>query len=129
MSCSERGIKSHLLLRGEEPEILTGYNLVSRMYGDVVYVPRSVYAKREEILARHAESIVGNTGSIVRLNDIVEASHHASGEQWFWQVDPVKYPEKPRKVVIIKEGAGDVVALLGIQLFRAIDEMCHNLHV
>lgn len=116
--CAERGLKAHLLLRGEEPETLTGYNLVSRLYGDVVYVPRSIYAKREEMLAKHAESIVGVDGSIIWLNDVTETSfkHHESMLQKFPQADPINFPEKPKKVVIINEGAGDAVALLGMKV-------------
>lgn len=116
MSCAERGLKPHLVIRGEEPETLTGYNLVSRLYGNVVYVPRSIYAKREEMLAKHAESVVGANGSVIWLSDIMEASskNHASRQQNFLQADPVTFPEKSKKVVIINEGAGDAVALLGI---------------
>ncbi|XP_057776829.1 D-cysteine desulfhydrase 2, mitochondrial isoform X2 [Salvia miltiorrhiza] len=116
VSCAERGLKAHILLRGEEPETLTGYNLVSKLYGDVVYVPRSVYAKREEMLAKHAESIVGADGSILWLNDVVEASvkHHESTVQNFPEADLVNCHKKPEKVAIINEGAGDAVALLGV---------------
>lgn len=116
MSCAERGLRPHLVLRGEEPDILTGYNLVSKLYGNVVYVPRSVYAKREEMLSNHAESVVGSNGSIIWLNNIMEASfrNSASGQQKHPQADPVKSSEKSRKVVILNEGAGDAVALLGI---------------
>ncbi|KAG8365995.1 hypothetical protein BUALT_Bualt17G0030000 [Buddleja alternifolia] len=126
VSCAERGLKSHLLLRGEEPETLTGYNLVSRLYGNVVYVPRSLYAKREEMLARHAESVVGRNGSMLLLNDILEASsrNRATGKQNVLQVDPFKCREKLRKVAIINEGAGDAIALLG--LIRLIQYLSKN---
>lgn len=111
-------MKAHLLLRGEEPETLTGYNLVSKLYGDVVYVPRSMYAKREEMLSKHAKSIVGTDGTVLWLNDILETSfqHHESRVQNFPEADPVNCSGKPRKVVIINEGAGDAVALLGMEL-------------
>ncbi|KAI4382487.1 hypothetical protein MLD38_008445 [Melastoma candidum] len=33
VSRAERRLKTRLLLRGEQPEILTGYNLISTMYG------------------------------------------------------------------------------------------------
>ncbi|PIN05651.1 D-cysteine desulfhydrase [Handroanthus impetiginosus] len=115
VSCAERGIKSHLLLRGEEPETLTSYNLVSKLFGNVVYVPRSVYAKREEMLARHAKSVVSHDGSIMWLNDIMEpgSRNQPFEQQKFSQADLIKFPEKSRKVVIINEGAGDAIALLG----------------
>ncbi|KAK4402699.1 D-cysteine desulfhydrase 2, mitochondrial [Sesamum angolense] len=114
VSCAERGLRPHLLLRGEVPETLTGYNLVSTLYGNVVYVPRSFYAERKEMLARHAESVAGRDGSVIWLNAILGASsrNHSSGKQNFSKADPVKCPEKSRKVVVMNEGAGDSVALL-----------------
>ncbi|EYU30600.1 hypothetical protein MIMGU_mgv1a007463mg [Erythranthe guttata] len=126
VSCAERGLKSHLVLRGEEPDIPTGYNLVSKLYGNVVYVPRSIYAKREEMLATHAESVIGCDGSIIWLNDLMEASlkNHAQGQyRNFLKSDPLESPEKSRKVVIVNEGAGDAVALLGmIRLIKHLSE-------
>lgn len=117
MSCAERGLKAHILLRGEEPETVTGYNLVSKLYSDVVYVPRSVYAKREEMLAKHAESIAGAGGSIMWPNDVMEASFkpYESRAHNFPRADPINCPEKPKKVAIINEGAGDAIALLGME--------------
>ena len=55
--CAERGLRSHLLVRGERPAVPTGYHLLARMYGEVTYVPRSEYADREAMLQRHAASI------------------------------------------------------------------------
>ncbi|KAM7468713.1 hypothetical protein LguiB_016275 [Lonicera macranthoides] len=110
VSCAERGLKSHLLLRGEQPEILTGYNLISTLYGNVTYVPRSLYAKRDEMLARHADLVAGSCGSVVWLNDLREASftNHTPAKPIF---------ENIKKVVIINEGAGDTVGLLGVIRF------------
>ncbi|XP_011086696.1 D-cysteine desulfhydrase 2, mitochondrial isoform X2 [Sesamum indicum] len=126
VSCAERGLRPHLLLRGEAPETLTGYNLVSTLYGNVVYVPRSLYAKRKEMLTRHAESVAGRDGSVIWLDDILGASsrNHSSGKQNFSKADPVKCPEKSRKVVVINEGAGDSVALLGV--VRLIQYLSQN---
>ncbi|GFQ04267.1 d-cysteine desulfhydrase 2 mitochondrial [Phtheirospermum japonicum] len=115
VSCAERGIKSHLLLRGEEPETLTGYNLVSKLYGNVVYVPRSAYAKRDEMLARHAESVVGIDGSIIGLGDIMSSCFKTGASERL---------SKSRKVAIINEGAGDAVALLGVM--RLIKHLSEN---
>ncbi|KAL3656052.1 hypothetical protein CASFOL_000448 [Castilleja foliolosa] len=116
VSCAERGIKSHLLLRGEEPETLTGYNLVSKLYGNVVYVPRSAYAKRDDMLSRHAESVVGRDGSIIKLADIIMSSSFKTAAS--------DRPFKSRKVAIINEGAGDAVALLGV--IRLIKQLSEN---
>ena len=42
------------------------------MYGNVIYVPRSVYADRESLLARHASIVAGDDGSIMWLHDEVK---------------------------------------------------------
>ncbi|KAJ4901109.1 D-cysteine desulfhydrase 2 [Raphanus sativus] len=102
VSCAERGVRSHLLLRGEQPEVLTGYNLVSTMYGNVEYVPRSKYANREEMLRTHADLVAGEDGSVLMAKDLEAMDSKAS----------------PRKVLIVNEGAGDALALLG--MFRLV---------
>lgn len=89
-----------MLLRGEQPDVPTGYNLVSTMYGNVVYVPRSVYADREEMLIKHAGLVADGGGSAVSLTDMLEA--------------PTRIEERGgRRVAIVNEGAGDSLALLG----------------
>ncbi|KAL2903504.1 D-cysteine desulfhydrase 2 mitochondrial [Bienertia sinuspersici] len=115
VSCAERGLRSHLLLRGEQPEILTGYNLVSSMYGNVTYIPRSIYTKREEMLLGQANAIAGNTGSVVWFTDILDSlSDLPSGRNCIRTNAYTSLEDGMKKVVIIKEGAGDAVALLGI---------------
>ena len=56
-ACAERGLRSHLLVRGERPAVPTGYHLLARMYGEVTYVTRSEYTDRDAMLQRHAASI------------------------------------------------------------------------
>ncbi|XP_010250939.1 PREDICTED: D-cysteine desulfhydrase 2, mitochondrial isoform X2 [Nelumbo nucifera] len=123
VSCAERGLRSHLLLRGEQPEVVTGYNLISTMYGDTTYIPRHLYTKREEMLKGHADLVAGSSGSVVWLSDILKTSlvSCSSEEGSFVQANAFQRnftllePEKrPRKVVIVNEGAGDAIALLGI---------------
>ena len=97
-------MRSHLLLRGEQPEVLTGYNLVSTMYGNVEYVPRSKYANREEMLRTHADLVAGEDGSVLWAKDL-EAIDGFSTSQ----------AASSRKVLIVNEGAGDALALLGKQ--------------
>ncbi|KAF5778181.1 putative D-cysteine desulfhydrase [Helianthus annuus] len=111
VSCAERGLKAHLLLRGEQPQILTGYNLISVLYGNVTYVPRSIYANREEMLSSHANSI---GGCVVRLNDLLNAStNHNSVKSNFLDTDDGQSLNS-RKTVIVNEGAGDAIALPGL---------------
>lgn len=105
-----------MLLRGEQPEILTGYNLVSTMYGNVIYVPRSVYSHREKMLKSHAEMIAGDNGNVLWCNDVLEASFTSqkSGTSNFAYMDAYTVSSNcQRKVVIVNEGAGEAIALLG----------------
>ncbi|CAA7049754.1 unnamed protein product [Microthlaspi erraticum] len=118
VSCAERGVRSHLLLRGEQPEVLTGYNLVSTMYGNVQYVPRSRYANREEMLRTHADLVAGEDGSVLWAKDIVEAMDDAKKD------DLLRSKTSPRKVLIVNEGAGDALALLG--MFRLVQYLSQD---
>lgn len=111
--CAERRIKSHLLLRGEQPQIQTGYNLISTMHGNVTYVPRSIYASREKMLKNHACCVAGSGGNVIWLDDILEASLTPKSLGSNFMQKDVSKSDFSRKVVIVNEGAGDVVALLG----------------
>ncbi|KAA8529673.1 hypothetical protein F0562_034227 [Nyssa sinensis] len=125
VSCAERGLKSHLLLRGEQPEIPTGYNLISSLYGNVTYVPRSLYAKRKEMLVRHAELVAGSSSSVVCLSDIFKASFttQTSGKPYYVGMDAHRCAENSKKVVIVNEGAGNSVGILGvIRLVRYLSQ-------
>ncbi|KAF8096389.1 hypothetical protein N665_0309s0016 [Sinapis alba] len=113
VSCAERGVRSHLLLRGEQPEVLTGYNLVSTMYGNnVEYVPRSKYANREEMLRTHADLVAGEDGSVLWTKDLEAMDGFSSSKA------------SPRKVLIVNEGAGDALALLG--MFRLVQYLSQD---
>ena len=100
-----------MLLRGEQPQVLTGYNLISMLYGNVTYVPRSIYAKREEMLSAHADSIAR---TVVCLDDLLEASFkdHNSVKSNFPNTEDGLHSNS-KKIVIINEGAGNAVALPG----------------
>lgn len=127
VSCAERGLKSHLLLRGEQPQILTGYNLISTIYGNVTYVPRSFYAHREEMLQTHASMVAGHTGGVVYCNDIIDSSLASQTFECskFVQRDAPRGTENhSRKVAIVNEGAKDAVALLG--MFRLVDYLSQD---
>ncbi|KAK6922318.1 Pyridoxal-phosphate dependent enzyme [Dillenia turbinata] len=107
VSCAERGLKCHLLLRGEQLDISTGYNLISTMYGDVTYVPRSLYAKREEMLKLHADKVAETCGSVVCLSNILEscAAAEMSGKMSSMEVASYANSKRlPRKVAILNEG-------------------------
>ncbi|XP_068657271.1 D-cysteine desulfhydrase 2, mitochondrial isoform X2 [Aristolochia californica] len=118
VSCAERGLRTHLLLRGEQPEISTGYNLVSTMYGRVTYISRSVYAKREEMLLRHAESIAGASCSVIWLSDIQDKSFSTQISE------NLPTESGAKKVIMVNEGAGEAVGLLG--LIRLVEHLSQD---
>uniref|UniRef100_J3L361 D-cysteine desulfhydrase n=1 Tax=Oryza brachyantha TaxID=4533 RepID=J3L361_ORYBR len=103
--CAEWGMRPHILLRGEQPDVPTGYNLISLMFGNVTYVSRSVYAHRDEMLYDHARKVAGTGGTVLWADDI--------GREDF-VLDEDNCEIGSRRVVIIKEGAGNVQALLGV---------------
>lgn len=125
--CAERGIMSHLLLRGEQPEILTGYNLMSTIYGNVTYVPRTIYANREDMLKNYATSVAGNSGSVLWFSDIIQASSAAesSTSPNLMQMDACRSEGNHlQKILVVNEGAGDSVALLGNTKFKFEKQQC-----
>ncbi|XVE92282.1 hypothetical protein REPUB_Repub01dG0083400 [Reevesia pubescens] len=96
---------------------MTSYNLISTIYGYVKYVPRSFYAYRENMLQIHAIMVAGNSGNVVHCNDIIDASLTTQAFEYsnFMQMDaPKGNKSHSTKVVIVNEGAGDAVALLGL---------------
>lgn len=116
--CAERGLRSHLLLRGEQPEFLTGYNLMSTIYGNVTYVPRSIYANREKMLKSQADLVAGSSGSILWFDDIFPSSPRkqpcSTTNSGHIDYDVHRMARKHgRRVIVINEGAGDAIALLG----------------
>ena len=56
-ACAERGMRAHLLIRGERPAVITGYHLYTRMLGQVTYVARSEYADRRGMMTRHHQRV------------------------------------------------------------------------
>jgi hypothetical protein len=75
------------------------------MFGDVTYAARSVYAHRDEMLYEHARKVAGANGTVLWADDIVR-DDFALDEEILRENDS-------RRVVIVKEGAGTVQALLG----------------
>ncbi|XP_015572199.1 D-cysteine desulfhydrase 2, mitochondrial isoform X2 [Ricinus communis] len=127
VSCAEIGLKSHLLLRGEQPEVLTGYNLISSVYGKVTYVPRHLYAHRESMLKIHADLVAGNNGQVLWCNDILETifTSQTYSSLDMRTMDACKNVENhSKRVLIVNEGAGDVVALLGA--IRLVEYLCQS---
>jgi len=82
------------------------------MYGNVTYVPRSVYSNREQMLKSHAENVAGTGGQVLWFEDILNDSLNPSTMNLRVEKEDSRR-DCSRKVVIINEGAGDVVALLG----------------
>ncbi|KAG0539039.1 hypothetical protein BDA96_03G288500 [Sorghum bicolor] len=104
--CAEWGIRPHILLRGEQLDVPTGYNLISLMFGNVTYASRSLYAQRDEMLYEHAIKVAGCSGTVMWADEII-------GKDLGLDEDTTD-GNGSRKVMIVKEGAGSVQALLGV---------------
>jgi D-cysteine desulfhydrase len=96
-------IRPHLLLRGEQPKVPTGYNLISLMFSNVTYASRSVYSQRSQMLHDHAKKVAGPDGLVVWADDITEL-----------ECQEPELPGASRRVVVVNEGAASAIALLGL---------------
>jgi len=76
------------------------------MFGNVTYASRSLYAQRDEMLYEHATKVAGSNGTVMWADDII-------GEDLVVDEDTTYYGNCSRRVMIVKEGAGSVQALLG----------------
>jgi hypothetical protein len=103
--CAEWGIRPHILLRGEQLDVPTGYNLISLMFGNVTYASRSLYAQRDEMLYEHAIKVAGSSGTVMWADEVI-------GKDLGVDEDTTD-GNGSRRVMIVKEGAGSVQALLG----------------
>lgn len=57
---AQHGMRSHLLVRGNRPDVLTGNHLFAKLFSSTtVYVSRSEYADREEMFRKYASSALG----------------------------------------------------------------------
>ncbi|KAL3688405.1 hypothetical protein R1sor_014714 [Riccia sorocarpa] len=122
-ACAERGINAHLLLRGERPAIPTGYNLLCGMYGHVTYIPRSEYANRAGMLTKHALKLAGNLGSVSWLDEFEANPNPGSILTESEELERSGEGGWRKNVIVVKEGAGDAIALLGvIRLVRYLSQ-------
>ncbi|KAH7424417.1 hypothetical protein KP509_11G008000 [Ceratopteris richardii] len=108
VACAESGLHAHLLLRGERLSVPTGYNLISGIFGKVIHVSRSEYADRDSMLMKYAQAVAGE-GVIAQMKDI-----HVCCDTSFRQSQSISLGNLPKKVAIVKEGASDAIALLGL---------------
>ncbi|MED6187214.1 hypothetical protein PIB30_074328 [Stylosanthes scabra] len=89
---------------------------MSTIYGNVTYVPRNIYADREEMLKGYAKSVAGNSGSVILFSDIAQDSSTTElSTANLMELDVSRSNRNlKRKYLIVNEGAGDSVALLGM---------------
>ncbi|GJP43439.1 hypothetical protein CLOM_g2899 [Closterium sp. NIES-68] len=135
VACAERGIKAHLVLRGEPPKVLTGNALVSHMFGCPKYVSRAEYADREKSLLSRAAAVAGGGGTVQwgagpatsSTSIATSAAEDAtsglrgksdgcgSGEKGHESAEGVHESAAGHpRVAIIPEGGSDGLALLGL---------------
>ena len=75
------------------------------------------------MLKNHANMVAGDNGSVVWFNDIIEASSRTelSSVPYFMQKGPSRSAKNHlRKILVVNEGAGDSVALLGNEKLEAL---------
>lgn len=85
-------------------DVPTGYNLISLMFGNVTYASRLAYAQRDEMLYEHATKVAGSDGTVMWADDVIEADLIVDEDN--------TNRNDSRRVMIVKEGAGSVQALL-----------------
>jgi D-cysteine desulfhydrase len=89
---AQHGMRSHLLVRGNRPDVLTGNHLFAKLFSSTtVYVSRSEYADREEMFRKYASSALG-------YNDVLT-------------------DDESSQVAILPEGGALVSALFGMIRF------------
>lgn len=91
------------------------------MYGHCTYVPRSEYADRAAMLKKYGRIVGGSSTSLIWLDELRDS--------------PTVGPISGKKIVAVKEGAGDALALLGlIRLIHHLSQRTvfgsdHPLHI
>ncbi|EFJ10337.1 hypothetical protein SELMODRAFT_44845, partial [Selaginella moellendorffii] len=110
----------HLLLRGEKLEVTTGYNLISEVYGNVVYVPRTEYADRQKMLSSHMERVACSEEPVLWLNGNSITRETITPSENSKLLEPGR---GRRKWAVLGEGGASGLALLGfIRLVRWLSE-------
>ncbi|CAI7821281.1 unnamed protein product, partial [Closterium sp. NIES-54] len=132
VACAERGLKAHLVLRGELPKVPTGNALVSHMFGCPGYVSRAEYADREKALLSRAAAVAGEGGMVQwgagpattsSMKSGVSAAGAATSGLRDTSAGVYKSVEGHPRVAIIPEGGSDGLALLGLlRLVRLLAE-------
>ena len=76
--CAERGVRAHVLLRGEAPAQMTGNFAITSLYAQsVTWVARDSYADREAMLDHHARKLTRRLGPASNLHVIPEGASNA----------------------------------------------------
>lgn len=76
------------------------------MFGNVTYVSRSLYAQRDEMLYEHAIKVAGYSGTVMWADEVIGKGLGVD--------EDTTDGNGSRRVMIVKEGAGSVQALLGV---------------
>ncbi|EFJ10341.1 hypothetical protein SELMODRAFT_44641, partial [Selaginella moellendorffii] len=120
VACADHGMSAHLLLRGEKLEVTTGYNLISEVYGNVVYVPRTEYADRQKMLSSHMERVACPEEPVLWLNGNSITRETITPSESSRLLEPGR---GRRKWAVLGEGGASGLALLGfIRLVRWLSE-------
>ncbi|CAI5518179.1 unnamed protein product [Closterium sp. Naga37s-1] len=129
VACAERGLKAHLVLRGEPPKVPTGNALVSHIFICPRYVSRAEYADREKALLSRAVAVAGEEGTVQwgagpamssmtngmsAVGGATSAAQSATSGLSDTSAGMYESVEGHPRVAIIPEGGSDGLALLGL---------------
>lgn len=76
-AAAESGISAHLLVRGEQLEIPSGFHLLTRMFGAVTYVTRKEYSDREKMFQTHVELLQQSIPADAKVAVVAEGAADA----------------------------------------------------
>ena len=131
------GARSHLLMRGERPQVSTGHHLIATQFASsITYVSRSEYSDRAAMIAYHKERLKKELGSQRRISVIEEGAFELLSilgiirlVHWLSSSPDGLSPHQPHHIVIDSGtgtsaiGWGVAISLLNLPLWRVVGVM------
>ncbi|KAK9816307.1 hypothetical protein WJX74_006529 [Apatococcus lobatus] len=117
-ACAENGMHAHLVIRGEQPSIPTGYHLYARLFGTVEYATRADYSNRQKVLQDCAQRLQDSLPSSAKVHIIPEGAANADALLGFVRL--VDYLSQPSVLgrspcnLVIDSGTGITATGLGL---------------
>ncbi|KAK9845694.1 hypothetical protein WJX84_007525, partial [Apatococcus fuscideae] len=117
-ACAENGMHAHIVIRGEQPSVPTGYHLYARLHGTVEYATRADYANRQKVLQDCAQRLRDSLPSSAKVHIIPEGAANADSLLGFirlidYLVQPSVLGRAPLRLVV-DSGTGITATGLGL---------------